>query len=277
MEDRKESRTGSRSIERALDIMLALAEAPTDLGVTALADRVGISKGTVHRILQTLTSRGFVAFDRHSKEYHLSGKALQVGLSVEGRMDLYTEALPLLEKLSLSTGETAALNVVIGMQLLPISQYLGRQYPSKSIRLGMAFPLHAGAVGRVALAFQTDLFITSYLANTHLMSDYPIDDTELLYSKLETIRSNGYDVNLDEHGISVHSLAFPLLNSRNKLIGAIHIFGPPERWTHTEMIAAIPTCQEILEKASARFRYIAPLEDDEEFDGTLTTVGSAGI
>lgn len=49
-----------QSIERAFEIIEALAVEPRGLTVSELSERLSLHKTTVHRILQTLLQRGYV-------------------------------------------------------------------------------------------------------------------------------------------------------------------------------------------------------------------------
>src|SRR5437899_11352238 len=60
-----------QSIDRATAILKALASGPRRLGVSELADRLGLARPTVHGLLQTLQAHGFVEQDRHSDKSQL--------------------------------------------------------------------------------------------------------------------------------------------------------------------------------------------------------------
>ena len=51
---------GVQSVDRVLDIIEALAEEPEGLGITELANRVGLHKSTAHRLISTLGRRNYV-------------------------------------------------------------------------------------------------------------------------------------------------------------------------------------------------------------------------
>src|SRR5438128_11612841 len=79
---REERKRGSiQSIDRATAILKALASAPRRLGVSELADRLGLARPTVHRRLQTLQSHRFVEQDAYSEKYQLGPGLLQLGYS----------------------------------------------------------------------------------------------------------------------------------------------------------------------------------------------------
>ena len=51
---------GVRSVQLALDVLEAVAFSTEELGVTQIADRVRVTKGSVHRHLLTLVDRGYL-------------------------------------------------------------------------------------------------------------------------------------------------------------------------------------------------------------------------
>ena len=51
---------GLRSVQLALAVLEAIACSGEELGVTQVADRVKVTKGTVHRHLTTLVERGYL-------------------------------------------------------------------------------------------------------------------------------------------------------------------------------------------------------------------------
>src|SRR3569623_586031 len=51
---------GVRSVQLALDVLEAVAFASDELGVTQIASRLGVAKGSVFRHLSTLVDRGYL-------------------------------------------------------------------------------------------------------------------------------------------------------------------------------------------------------------------------
>src|SRR3982074_1123963 len=82
MPNRKTVRRGTiQSVDRAASILEALAGGPRRLGVSELADRLGLARPTVHGLLQTLQVHGFVEQDPVSDKYQLGAGLLQLGYS----------------------------------------------------------------------------------------------------------------------------------------------------------------------------------------------------
>src|ERR1700724_4115696 len=74
-------RTTIQSVDRAARILKVLASGPRRLGVSEIADRLGLTRPTVHGLLQTLQAHGFVEQDRDSDKYQLGAGLLQLGNS----------------------------------------------------------------------------------------------------------------------------------------------------------------------------------------------------
>src|SRR5260370_9335882 len=74
-------RSSIQSIDRATAILKALASGPRRLGVSELAERLGLARPTVHGLLQTLQSHGFVRQDPYSDKNQLGPRLLQLASS----------------------------------------------------------------------------------------------------------------------------------------------------------------------------------------------------
>ena len=53
--------TGVRSVQLAIDVLEAVAFAPEEMGVTQIAERLSVTKGSVFRHLKTLVDRGYLS------------------------------------------------------------------------------------------------------------------------------------------------------------------------------------------------------------------------
>src|SRR6478735_12056424 len=100
-----ETTTGRRrgtiqSVDRAARILKALASGPRRLGVSQLADQLGLSRPTVHGLLQTLQSHGFVEQDEESGKYQLGAGLLHLGNSYLDLNELRSRALTHAERLA---------------------------------------------------------------------------------------------------------------------------------------------------------------------------------
>src|SRR5262249_51032396 len=68
-----------QSVERAAGILAVLGSGTPRLGVTEIAERVGLAKPTVHGLLRTLVEHDLVVQDPASGKYSLGVGVLQLG------------------------------------------------------------------------------------------------------------------------------------------------------------------------------------------------------
>lgn len=103
-----------QAIERAVSILNAFTVDEPELGVTELAEKVGLHKLTVHRFMVNLDAAGLVERNQRSGRYRLGLHIFELGGLVMQQMNLWDEALPFLEGLVRDTGETGHLAVLDG-------------------------------------------------------------------------------------------------------------------------------------------------------------------
>jgi len=110
--DKSPRRPTIQSIDRAARILKLLASGPRRLGVSEIADRLELTRPTVHGMLQTLQAHGFVEQDRDSDKYQLGAGLLQLGNSY---LDLNELVSGLDDLLQCALGDMIGLQLVLGI------------------------------------------------------------------------------------------------------------------------------------------------------------------
>ena len=111
-------RASIQSIDRAAAILRLLASGPRRLGVSELADRLGLARPTVHGLLQTLLANGFVEQDRHSDKYQLGAGLLQLGYSYLDLNELRSRSIGHADQLANRTGAAVRVGVRHGASVV---------------------------------------------------------------------------------------------------------------------------------------------------------------
>src|SRR2546421_12717194 len=143
-----------QSIDRAAAILRALAGGPRRLGVSELADRLGLARPTVHGLLQTLQTHGFVEQDPISEKYQLGPGLLQLGYSYLDLNELRSRSIPYADRLAARTGEAVRVAVMHGGSVV-ILHHVFRPGTSFQIpEVGLQLPVYATSFGKAILAFQ---------------------------------------------------------------------------------------------------------------------------
>jgi DNA-binding IclR family transcriptional regulator len=153
-DDRPASQPGS--LERGIDILLALSGAARPVSLAQLSRSTGLPKSTAHRILGVLCARGLA---RRVGNGYLPGGLLEsmAGLArarVPGSRRL---VLPYLLYLYETTRQTVNLAVPSGLEVRYVERLYGHnRVDSRSDGLDRA-PLHCTATGKALLAFDPKL------------------------------------------------------------------------------------------------------------------------
>ena len=90
----------SKSLQKALRILLYMGEQSPEAGVTELASELGLTKATVHRLLNTMERFDLIERNVESERYRLGLKLHQLGSRAVESRTLRTEAHRLLVEMS---------------------------------------------------------------------------------------------------------------------------------------------------------------------------------
>ncbi|GGK82632.1 IclR family transcriptional regulator [Sphaerisporangium melleum] len=214
-----------QSVDRALDVLEALAEGGGEAGLTEIAARTGLPYGTIHRLLQALLSRGYVR-QESDRRYALGGALMRLGGAAERMVGVWAQ--PYLEKMVALSGETANLAVLEGDYVVYVAQAASPRRLRMFAEVGRRVPPHSTAVGKVLLADRPDA--ADVLARTGLprRTEHTITTVEAVLAELDAVRSRGYAMDSGEEEIGVHCLAVPVRDG-SRVIAGMSISGPVER------------------------------------------------
>jgi len=141
-----------QSVERAFDILEFLSRSEEELGVGEIGDATGLAAGTAHRLLATMSSRGYVHRNVRTRRYSLGLKSLTLAIAARERIGPL--ALPFLRELMRVSQETANLAILEGRS----NMYVEQVAPQRMLRMftepGNRVPLHSSGTGKVLLAYQ---------------------------------------------------------------------------------------------------------------------------
>ena len=233
------------AVERTAAVLSAFARSDRQtLGVTEIAQELGISKAVVHRILNSLRTAGFIDVEQTTRRYLLGPTALDIGLAFLRHVDVRDLSRPVLRELSDRTGETATLSIRSGHSRIYIDQATPTREVKMTVALGKAFPLHAGSSSKSLLAFLPQHEIDEYLERAELepLTDLTITDAEELRAELATIHERGFATSRGERQSGAGSVAAPILDHNGYPVASMSLCGPVERFQQeSEQAAALIT------------------------------------
>lgn len=222
-----------QAIERAVSILNAFSVDDPELGVTELAERVGLHKSTVHRFMVNLDAAGLVERNPRSGRYRLGLHIFELGGLVMQQMNLWDEALPFLEGLVRDTGETGHLAVLDGGEAIYIERVEARRALRVPSAIGRGYPAHATNLGKVLLADLPRERVVEIVAERGLAAYTPKTITDLgsLEIELASIRERGYAIDDEEYDEGLRCIGAGVRDHSGHVVSALGIGGPVTRIT----------------------------------------------
>jgi len=221
-----------RAVERALQILACFDDEHPERGISDIAQAVKLHKATTHRIVTTLMSFGYIERAEDGQRYRLGLRLADLGYKVIRRMDLRTEAQPLLADLTRRLGETSDLCVYDRGQVLYLEVVQANHALTIAAAVGRSLPVHATASGKVLLAHMPEQereAILSRELDRH--TPHTVTDPAELRRQLEAVRARGYAVDDEELEAGVRAVSVPVRNREGAVIAAMSIAGPATRLT----------------------------------------------
>jgi IclR family transcriptional regulator, acetate operon repressor len=226
-----------QSIERAFDVLGALGDGP--LGVTGIADRVGLPKSTVARLLDELVAQGAVEQVQDGTDYRIGDRLVTLAAGRQPTRSLIALARPHLASLASATGEATGLSIPDGNQVHYVDQEDSPHPVSIRDWTGTRFPMHAVSAGIVILAHRRPDEVERYLAGPlERLTDATIVEPAALRERVARARVDGFSWTSGEVAEGITSVAAAVADESGEVIGAIHVHGPSYRFPDPEDASA---------------------------------------
>lgn len=213
-------------LERAFAVIRALSEAQADGGrVTRLAKAVGLTQGTVHRILHALIAEGIVEQDDNSKLYRLSVDFFALAAQAGNPSGMRTLCRPALLRLCASLGDTIFLLVKSSFDAVCLDICEG-PFPIRSFTgdIGGRVALGVGQGSLAILAFLPEAEREEIIRfNVPRIRGYGVLDEVYLRTEIERVRRLGYAANNTGVLDGMAGVAVPVLDRTGLAVAALSV------------------------------------------------------
>ncbi|WP_425563986.1 IclR family transcriptional regulator [Nonomuraea longicatena] len=216
-----------QSVDRALDVLEALADHGGEAGLSEIAAATGLPYGTIHRLLRTLLTRGYVR-QESDRRYALGGGLVRLGGVAERMVAVWAQ--PYLTRLVELSGETANLAVLEGDFVVYVAQVSSPRRLRMFAEVGRRVLPHSTAVGKVLVADRSRAEALALLERTGMprKTANTITEPAAMLAELDLVRTRGYALDLGEEELGVHCLAVPV-HDGGRVVAAMSVSGPAER------------------------------------------------
>jgi DNA-binding IclR family transcriptional regulator len=246
----QKNRRPVQSIRKALRILELLGNCPGGLGITELSGTLKSPKSTMHRLVSTLETEGYVYFDVLTTKYLLGSRVAKLGDHFNQQSHLLAFGVPALEQLTRECKEASHLAILEGTEVVYISQEETKEPIRISFGMGERAPVYCTAGGKVFLAGLSDMAVRRLYENNVRFKRYtPRTKTRLegLLAEIAIVRREGIAYDNEEYAPGLCCIAAPVRDFSSKTIAAISLSTIKQKMTAERR----PFFKEALLRASA--------------------------
>lgn len=242
-----------KSLGKALRVLECFSVKTPELGVTEIADRLGINKSNAYNIIKTFSDLGYLE-KRPSGKYALGIKMLEYSFIVNENLGYPRAIYDILSDVSQQTNEIVYFAIPHADKALylyvvhPLS--LMQSYPYREI-LGETAPLYCTGIGKAMLAFMPENeWYRRIPQEREQYTPLTVTDLDGIINSLKQTRLRGYSIDDGEREENIRCVGMPVFNFSGKVLGAISISGSMKTITYDK----VAKYAEILRAATFRMK-----------------------
>lgn len=243
-----------RAVDRAIAILQCFTPDQPALSVIEIQKRVGLSRPTLYRLLQTLAQRDLILAEGDPQRFRLSHGVMKLSHVWLKGVDVVTLARPIVEGLRDLTGETAALFKLQGDRGICILECQSRHVLSISRGVGDSLSLTKGSSGKVLLGFMEPQ------CQSEILSTIPRGaERSRLEEEIRLARERGYATSSGEIIVGAVAVSAPYFDHHGSVVGSVAIFGPSARVDEQKLLEY----SELVRKAGQQISALLGFEKEQ--------------
>ncbi len=206
-----------------------------EIGVAELSRRLGLHKNNVFRLLATLEEEGYVEQNPASERYRLGLRTLELGHAFARNHTLSIRVRPVLEALSLATGESAHLGMLNAFEVVHVGGAAPERALVASERMGGRLPVHCTALGKVLLGCAPEETRQAYdrvvVAGQALRActAHTLVDPDKVFDEIRAAAGRGLAFDLEEYEDGLVCAAAPVYDGTGLVVAALSVSAPRAR------------------------------------------------
>ncbi len=210
-------------LAKGLRVIGAFSDEWPRLTATECGERTGMTRTAARRYLMTLVHEGYA--DTDGKHYWLMPSVLRLGQSYLEAARLPRLVQPFLQRLSMSTGETANFSVLDGHEVVYLVRSNSPRVVSIGFQVGARMPAHAVSPGTAVLSTWPASELEAWLATHDFMkfNASTVGDADHLRERVERARQQGHIRIEQQVDVGLGGLAVPLIDRKGRCVGALSI------------------------------------------------------
>jgi IclR family KDG regulon transcriptional repressor len=226
-----------KSLQRAINILDLFDEKTVELGITEIAEALGLHKSTAAGLVYTLEHNGYLDQDPETRRYRLGFKLVERASTLLDQIDVRKTALPHLPELIAWCDESVNLAVRDGGQIVYIERLTTTQSLGMRAKVGYRAPLHCTALGKAILSGLPLKDVEEIVAQDGLPAATPhsITDRVEFLQEMDRVREQGFAVDNEENEVGVRCVAAPIFDHAGRPTAAVSVSSPVLRFPLSEV------------------------------------------
>jgi DNA-binding IclR family transcriptional regulator len=253
-----EASGGVQSVDRAITILDILARNGA-VGVSEVANEIGVHKSTASRLLGALVERDLVEQVGDRGKYQLGFGILRLAGAISSRLDLVRQARPVLDELVDQFGETVNLAVIRSHFAVNVDQAMSPAAIASQNWVGQLTPLHATSSGKVLLAHldESERHRLVEAAGLARFTKATITTRTALETQLAAAVDDGYATTFEEYEDGLNAVAAPVRDHSGAVVGAVSVSGPAYRFDAGRIKEIVDQLRAGAARISERMLYVS--------------------
>lgn len=252
-----------QSVDRALGLVEILAQENREISLTELSRLAGRPKSTIHGLLASLRSYGYVEQNEENGKYRLGIRLFELGNVVARSWNIREIALPVMQQLNQELGEMIQLATEDRGEVVYLEKVDSNHLMRIVSDIGARLPMHCTGLGKMLLAGKSPSEVKWILSTKGMkaMTHRSITNQQEMNRELVRIREQGYAIDDREVMDSLRCVAAPIYNRNGVLKYAVSVSGFSNSMSGERLENSIRLLVEAAETISYKMGYRKPEEE----------------
>jgi len=215
-------------VHNVVDVLRCFSTGEPLVGVTEIAQQVGLHKSSVSRLLTTLESEGWVEQEPTTRKYQLGLGLIAIAGPLLANLNVRKVAHPYLQQLAAQTRETTVLAVWEDSAAVTVEQIASDRTVKHTSPLGSRYYSTGSATVQIFLADMEPAAATALIDSGHIRLQEGWTAAQAR-QRLADTRERGYATNLSETFEDEIGIAAPIYDHRRKVVAAVLLAAPAYR------------------------------------------------
>lgn len=213
------------SLKKAFLILHQLSESPYEYTPTLLAQKTGVNRTTIHRILQELADFDVVIKNESTKTYRIGPNIYRMGSVYHHNLNFKSKLEEILNMMSQESKESVGLAIRDEEKIISLYEIETFQPLKMNYKPGLFYPMNRGCYGKCLMAYYDENRVKELLYSQKFekISKNTLTDPEEILEEYRKIREQGFVISEEETFDYAMGVGIPIFDSKGNVSTCVAI------------------------------------------------------